>query len=153
MSDMTLDEAIENEKSDIEHNKSIGCDTSYEEQRAEWLEELKTIENIMLIYNANWYADEDNGVPDCEVLESIWNVIQDNGFDIDIEQDYRKGKSDGYNKAIDDFVEKLNAKCDGMIKEKWNSNVAPISWAEAYADFKYDIYDIAEQLKAGVTNE
>lgn len=58
-----------------------------------------------------------------------------------------------YNKAIDDFIEKLNAKCDGMIKEKWNSNVAPISWAEAYADFKDDIYDIAEQLKAGVTNE
>ena len=53
------------------------------------------VENIMLIYNANWYADEDDGVPDCEVLESIWNVIQDNGLDIDIEQDYRKGKSDG----------------------------------------------------------
>ena len=58
--------------------------------------------------------------------------------------------SDGYNKAIDDFTEKLNAKCDGMIKEQWNSNVAPISWAEAYADFKDDIEEIAEQLKAGV---
>ena len=58
-----------------------------------------------------------------------------------------------YCKAVDDFAEKLNAKCDGMIKEKWNSNVAPISWAEAYADFKDDIDDIAEQLKAGVTND
>ena len=57
-----------------------------------------------------------------------------------------------YCKAVDDFAEKLNAKCDGMIKEKWNSNVAPISWAEAYADFKDDIDDIAEQLKAGATN-
>ena len=37
-----------------------------------------------------------------------------------------------YCKAVDDFAEKLNAKCDGMIKEKWNSNVTPISWAEAY---------------------
>ena len=55
----------------------------------------------------------------------------------------------GYNKAIDDFAEKLNAKCDGMIKDKWNSNVAPISWAEAYADFKDDIDEIAEQLKVG----
>lgn len=54
-----------------------------------------------------------------------------------------------YCKAVDDFAEKLNAKCDGMIKEKWNSNVAPISWAEAYADFKDDIDEIAEQLKAG----
>ena len=58
-----------------------------------------------------------------------------------------------YYKAIDDFAEKLNAKCDGMIKEKWNSNVAPISWAEAYADFKDDIDDISEQLKAGITND
>ena len=56
-----------------------------------------------------------------------------------------------YNKAIDNFADKLNAKCDGMIKEEWNSNVAPISWAEAYADFKDDIDEIAEQLKAGET--
>ena len=58
-----------------------------------------------------------------------------------------------YCKAVDDFAEKLNEKCDGMIKDKWNSNVAPISWAEAYADFKDDIDDIAEQLKASVTND
>ena len=54
-----------------------------------------------------------------------------------------------YCKAVDDFTEKLNAKCDRMIKEKWNSNVAPISWAEAYADFKDDIDEIKEELKAG----
>ena len=58
-----------------------------------------------------------------------------------------------YYKAVDDFSEKLNAKCNGMIKEKWNSNVTPISWAEAYADFKDDIDDISEQLKVGVTND
>ena len=58
-----------------------------------------------------------------------------------------------YCKAINDFAEKLNAKCDGMIKDKWNNNVAPISWTEAYADFKDDINDIAEQLKEGVTND
>ena len=55
--------------------------------------------------------------------------------------------------AIDDFAEKLKSKCDGMINEEWNSNVAPMSWAEAYADFKDDIYDIAEQLKEGMKNE
>ena len=37
---MTLDEVINILKSDIEYNKSIGCDTSYEEQIADWLEEL-----------------------------------------------------------------------------------------------------------------
>ena len=63
-----------------------------------------------------------------------------------------KGYNSGYNKAIYDFAEKLNAKCDGMIKDKWNSNVAPVSWAEAYADFKDDIDEIAEQLKAGGKN-
>ena len=65
----------------------------------------------------------------------------------------RKSKKDGYKQGVDDFAEKLNEKCDGMIKDKWNSNVAPISWAEAYADFKDDINDIAEQLKEGVTND
>ena len=69
------------------------------------------------------------------------------------ELDCSKHDKEIYSKAIDDFVEKLNAKCDGMIKEKWNSNVAPISWAEAYADFKDDIDEIARQLKAGVTND
>ena len=58
-----------------------------------------------------------------------------------------------YRKGIDDFAEKLNAKCDGIINVEWNSTVAPISWAEAYADFKDDIDEIAEQLKAGVKNE
>ena len=66
---------------------------------------------------------------------------------------YVQGLSDGYINAIDDFAEKMNAKCDGIIKEKWNSNVAPISWAEAYADFKDDIDEIAEQLKAGGKGE
>ena len=65
----------------------------------------------------------------------------------------RKSRKDGYEQAVDDFAEKLNAKCDGMIKDKWNSNVAPISWAEAYADFKDDIDEIAIQLKAGEQNE
>ena len=37
---MTLDEVINILKSDIGYNKSIGCDTSYEEQIADWLEEL-----------------------------------------------------------------------------------------------------------------
>ena len=63
-----------------------------------------------------------------------------------------KGYNAGYNKAIDDFAEKLKAKCDGIIKDKWNSNVAPVSWAEAYADFKDDIDEISEQLKAGGEN-
>ena len=43
---MTLDEAINILKSDIDYNKSIGCDTLYEEQLVEWLEELKAYRKV-----------------------------------------------------------------------------------------------------------
>ena len=43
---MMIDEVINILKSDNDYNKSIGCDTSYEEQLAEWLEELKAYREI-----------------------------------------------------------------------------------------------------------
>ena len=58
-----------------------------------------------------------------------------------------------YCKGIDEFARKLYKRCNEMIKQTWGSNTAPISWAEAYANFKEDIDEIAEQLKAGVNNE
>ena len=138
---MTLDEAILHARKVAERNRkqykncpSDRTDIRYQtceecaeehEQLAEWLEELKS-------YRASVFSGD---------------MTQFNG---DMTQKMLKEE---YNKAIDDFAEKLNAKCDGMIKEKWNSNVAPISWAEAYADFKDDINDIAEQLKEGITND
>ena len=141
---MTIDKAISKYKEITNTDAvcpghcNIPCEKCVQEseQIVKWLEKLKTIESIMITYNANWYADEDNGVPDCEVLESIWNVIQDNGLDIDIEQDYRKGKSDGYNKALDDIVT--------IIKER-----VGMDWEW---DFCF-IEQIAEQLKAGGKNE
>ena len=53
------------------------------------------------------------------------------------------------NEAIDEFARKLYEACNEMIKQTCGSNTAPISWAEAYADFKADIDVIAEQLKEG----
>ena len=140
---MTIDEAIAKYKEITNTDAicpahcNISCDKCVQESEriAGWLEKLKTVENIMLIYNANWYADEDNGVPDCEVLESIWNVIQDNGLDIDIEQDYRKGKADGYNKVIDDFA--------NALKENYDYLPQIIS-REAFGRY---IDEYAEQLK------
>lgn len=140
---MTIDEAIEKYK-DITNTDAncpahcnISCDKCVQEseQLAEWLEKLKTVENIMLIYNANWYADEDNGVPDCEVLESIWNVIQGNGLDIDIEQDYRKGKADGYNKALDDFVNFANT-CPEIEEEEYFRGMSLEEMAEKLKERK-----------------
>ena len=49
--------------------------------------------------------------------------------------------------AIDDFARELHKGCSEMIKQTCGSNTAPISWAEAYADFKVDIDEIAKQLK------
>ena len=174
---MTIDEAIARERqvaekhrndivpkedyhnmSWIDENNEVSMRSAEEhEQLAEWLEKLKTIENIMLIYNANWYADEDNGVPDSEVLESIWNVIQDNGLDIDIEQDYRKGKSDGYNKAIDDFANGISEYLGVENATKYGNKNAEQQRISYDTLMKYEIADaiddIAEQLKAGGENE
>ena len=50
------------------------------------------------------------------------------------------------NDTIDEFARKLYEACNEMI-ETCGSNTAPISWAEAYADFKVDIEETAEQLK------
>ena len=129
---LSIDEAIEQFKYDAECNRA-DLDLSYaedNEQVAEWLEELKT------------YREE-------KCNKSVYLANKS----IDMIDAVNKGYAYGYNKAIDDFADKLNAKCDGMIKEKWNSNVSPISWAEAYADFKDDIDEIAEQLKEGGENE
>ena len=138
---MTIDEAIaharevaseQKRRSGICVQNNSECDkfsacikcSEEHEQLAEWLEDYRRL----LEFEKSVLANEDG------YLATMCERI-------------------GYNKAIDDFVEKLNAKCDGMIKDKWNSNVAPISWAEAYADFKDDIDEISEQLKAGGENE
>ena len=135
---MSIDEAIARERQEAKEQRShIGiwnkeyskkCEEYAEEheQLAEWLEELKFLRQ--------WKSDvmDEFCKYDCNSVEEV--------------------RHNAYSKAIDDFAEKLNAKCDGIIKIKWNSTVAPISWAEAYADFKDDIDEIAEQLKAGVGN-
>ena len=101
---MTLDETINILKSDIEYNKSIGCDTSYEEQLAEWLEEL-----VMLRLDS------------CMIhMPERLHLVEN-----------------GYNKGIDDFANacKSNTLC------------------QTFGLRQCDIDKIAEQLKAGVTND
>ena len=134
--DMTIDEAIEHaiEVSEIQRNndklnKTLGVISPY--YKTDCIKCAEEHEQL-----AEWL----------EELKSYRASV----FSGDMTQKMLKEE---YGKAVDDFAEKLNAKCDGMIKEKWNSNVTPISWAEAYADFKDDIDDIAEQLKAGVAND
>ena len=131
--DMTIDEAIKKHKKLKIHaertNDKRGAFYSAEEhgQLTEWLEELKFIRQ--------WKSD---------VMGEFCK------YDV---SSFEELVTNTRTKAVDDFTEKLKAKCDGMIKEEWNSNVAPISWAEAYADFKDDTDEITEQLKAGGENE
>ena len=106
MIDITIDEVINILKSDIEYNKSIGCDTSYEEQIADWLEELVMLrlDNCMI------------HMP--ERLHLVEN---------------------GYNKALNDFVN---------VCEKQFTTM----YGQRYVDMR-EIVNIAEQLKAGITND
>ena len=53
------------------------------------------------------------------------------------------------NRTINEFAELLYERCDAMIKDSWNSGVAPISWSNAYADFKNDIEDTVENMRKG----
>ena len=85
------------------------CTNETDMQIAKWLEKLKYIENIILKWNADWYNDEDTGITDNEILETIFNACIDNGLDIPIDEDYREI----YNKAIDD-VEREFLKCENV---------------------------------------
>ena len=97
---------------------------------AEWLEKLKYVENIILKWNADWYNDEDTGIPDNEILEAIFNACTDNGFDIPIDEDYRRI----YNNALND-IESEFLKC-----EKVHYNLQ-------------DILNVLNKVKAGASNE
>lgn len=153
---MTIDEAIAHERevakekyteamlchanpNDEKLDGCIECAREHE-QLAEWLEKLKYIENIILKWNADWYNDEDNGIPDNEILEAIFNACTDNGFDIPIDEDCINGKKDGYNKAIDDFIHECDKYC-GFYSSK-NKNLT-----------REDLLKIAKQLKLGVEDE
>lgn len=133
---MTIDEAINIAKSDIKYNKSIGCDTSYEEQIAEWLEELKD------------YRDKNKMVVrvDVENMDSIKDKIEE----------LSKYAESQYNKAIDDFASKLI-----MHFADWKLSNSPFNddetdrireiICETIENAIGGVEEIAEQLKEGGT--
>ena len=61
--------------------------------------------------------------------------------------DLEKHNAEVRKKAIDEFKSKLVEQCENMMKEEWNNHAQPTSWAGAYAEFKEDVEEIAEQLK------
>ena len=88
---MTLDEAINILKSDNDYNKSIGCDTSYEEQLAEWLEELKFLKQ--------WKSD---------IIDSFCKYDASS---------FEELVTNARNKAIDDYMSKLCNHCMQQTNE------------------------------------
>ena len=68
---------------------------------------------------------------------------------IDMIDAVNKGYADGYNKAIDDFAEKLKSECREHYID-CDSYFGGITDSILYED---DIEEIAEQLKAGGKNE
>ena len=85
------------------------------------------------LHNGKKIYAEYNAYNICKVTKECMEMLLDL---------YQQGRVD----AIDEFARKLYEGCNEMI-ETCGSNTAPISWAEAYADFKADIDVIAEQLK------
>ena len=92
----------------------------------------------------------------CTKLESdCIKSVQRYGFDVDKEElakalnydrkQYEKGYMDGYNKAIDDFAEKLKSECRIHYVD-CDPYFGGITDSILYKD---DIEEIAEQLKEG----
>lgn len=135
---MTIDEAILKYKNKAQDDCTDFYDSEEYEQLAEWLEKLKYIENIILKWNADYFNDEDTGIPDDEILEAIFNACTNNGFDIPIDEDYKKVFESGYDKAIEDFVVKYKFCNDRSIQCHKTLNCADC---------------IAEQLKEGGVDE
>ena len=121
---MTIDEAIEQFKYDAECNRA-DLDLSYaedNEQIAKWLEELKD------------YRDKNKMVVriDCVKSEEFTDIAV-------------KLAKEQYNKAIDDFAEKLKSECREHYID-CDPYFGGITDSILYED---DIEEIAEQLKAG----
>ena len=127
---MTLDEAIEYEKEQLQHckrmleeiyednleNKILKFEVKQHDQLAEWLEELKMYKSL--------------------APRELVSERQKNDRAIEYSKGFNYGFKTGYNMAIDDFVIKIKERV-GMDWE----------W-----DFCF-IEQIAEQLKAGGENE
>ena len=156
---MTIDEAIEKESKIAKENQKIVdtqivfdnvsiselyCDDTevieehlsnykkcaeYHEQIAEWLEELKDCrdKNKMVVR------------VDVENMDSIKDKIEE----------LSKYAESKYNKALDDFVKALQEKIE---KDLANPDLA-LECKKCGIWKNYDIKEIAEQLKAGVTND
>ena len=127
---MTLDEAIEYEKESLQHCKRM-LEEIYEDN----------LENKILKFEVKQHEQL------AEWLEELKELRK-------IKEDYAKGMQTSYatfmyKKAIDDFVEALQKKIE---KDLANPDLA-LECKKCGIWKNYDIAEISEQLKAGVTND
>ena len=122
---MTIDEAIVKYKEITNTDAicpahcNISCDKCVDESKhlAEWLKELK------------------------KYKENEFNVLKEDGQLL-----YKQGILDGYDKALDDFVGKVELKYLGVHPDEMYEKYYP-------SDICKQIKEIAAQLKAGGENE
>ena len=124
---LSIDEAVVLLKFNNKHISDLKNDDL--QQIAEWLEELKD------------YRDKNKIVVrvDVENIDSIKDKIEE----------LSKYAERQYNKAIDDFVKALQEKIE---KDLANPDLA-LECKKCGIWKNYDIKEIAERLKAGVTND
>ena len=124
---LSIDEAVVLLKFNNKHISDLKNDDL--QQIAEWLEELKN------------YRDKNKMVVrvDVENMDSIKDKIEE----------LSKYAESQYNKAIDDFVKALQEKIE---KDLANPDLA-LECKKCGIWKNYDIKEIAERLKAGVTND
>ena len=126
---MTLDEAIEYEKESLQHCKRM-LEEIYEDN----------LENKILKFEVKQHDQLAEWLEELKMYKSLAprelvSEKQKNDRTIEYSKGFDYGFKTGYNKAIDDFLKNLY-----KIGE--------------HRDFDWeDMYKLAEQLKAGVTND
>ena len=108
-----------------EHLENYKKCAEYHKQLAKWLEDYKRLKELF-------------STCEQEIYQKAYKKGQDKGFS--------DGHFFGYNKAIDDFAEKLKPIIDEKIKG-WTNSDDLRRWCERSID------EIAEQLKASEKNE
>ena len=147
---MTLDEAIAHAREVAEEQRKA-CDLAWvwdnpdnikkcaeeHEQLAEWLEELKMYKSL--------------------APRELVSEKQKNDRAIEYNKGFDYGFKTGYNKAIDDFANRISEYLGVENATKYGNKNAEQQRISYDTLMKYEIADaideIAEQLKAGVTND
>ena len=130
---MTLDEAIEYEKESLQHCKRM-LEEIYEDN----------LENKILKFEVKQHEHLSEWLEDYKHIKQWKSDVMD-GFCRYDASSFEELVTNARNKAIDDFVKEI---CKMYVQSERNGNYRFYS-----VEIKQAIADLAEQLKAGITND